>query len=99
MCETCKQILSEGLDLCVRARTLDAQVRSVSALDASSCPEEWKASGRFDQFVARNNIEHPERPLSTRCATPALWVQDQYDKDLHEWERKARHHLTQGCNS
>ena len=98
MCEVCRQILSEGLDLCVRARNLDAQVRSVSALDASKCPEEWKASGRFDTYVKRNNIEHPERPLSTRCATPALWVQDQYDKDLYEWERKARHHLMQGCS-
>jgi hypothetical protein len=61
------EILSEGLDLCVRARNLDAQVnRAVEA-----------GMGRIF-------------PEGTRCLTPALWVQEQYDKDLAEWESKAR---------
>lgn len=60
-------ILSEGLDLCVRARGLDEQVQR--ALQAGM--------GRIF-------------PEGTRCATPALWVQEQYDTDLAEWEVKAR---------
>ena len=65
--DTLAELLSEGLDLCVRARGLDEQVQN--ALQAGM--------GRiFDQ--------------GTRCATPAIWVQDQYDKDLAEWESKAR---------
>ena len=61
------ELLSEGLDLCVRARGLDEQVGH--ALEAGM--------GRIF-------------PAGTRCATPALWVQDQYDRDLAEWETKAR---------
>jgi hypothetical protein len=60
-------ILSEGLDLCVRGRTMDEQVmRAVEA-----------GMGRLF-------------PGSTRCGTPAIWVQEQYDSDLKEWEAKAR---------
>lgn len=61
------EIISEGLDLCVRARGLDEQVER--ALEAGM--------GRIF-------------PGSTRCATPALWVQEQYDTDLSAWESKAR---------
>jgi len=60
-------LLSEGLDLCVRARKLDEQVGR--ALEAGM--------GRIF-------------PESTRCGTPALWVQEAYDTDLAEWENRAR---------
>lgn len=65
--EELAEALSEGLDLCVRARGLDEQVQR--ALQAGM--------GRIF-------------PESTRCATPALWVQEQYDTDLAAWETKAR---------
>lgn len=61
------ELLSEGLDLCVRARGLDKQVQH--AVEAGM--------GR-------------EFPGATRCLTPALWVQEQYDTDLAAWEAKAR---------
>lgn len=60
-------IVSEGLDLCIRARELDAQIER--ALQAGM--------GRIF-------------PEGTRCATPAIWVQQQYDADLAAWEAKAK---------
>lgn len=65
-CDECKQLLSDGLDLCVRAQAMDAQDRTAAQ-------------------------------MSSHSMTLPLWVQDQYDKDLAEWERSARHHLMQGC--
>lgn len=53
------QMLSEGLDLCVRARGLDDALRA--AMVAGNC-----------------------------MLTPALWVQEQYDTDLADWEDRAR---------
>lgn len=99
MADCCKALLSEGLDLCVRARKLEGIQRRAAHLDLSMFPEEWVASGRFDMFVARNNIENPDRPIETRSLTPTLWAIEHYDRDLAEWERKARHHLTQGCTA
>lgn len=66
-CETCRVLLAEGLDLCVRARKLDAETERALA-----------ASGG-------------------RCGTPALWIMDQYDRDLTAWEDRSRTHLQQGC--
>ena len=98
-CETCKTLLSEGLDLCVRARQMDAMDRRAAALGASSDPHAWEESGRFDDYVERHNIDRPHAPISTRSGTVALWLQEQYDTDLAEWERKSRHHLMQGCSA
>lgn len=56
--------LSDGLDLCVRAKQLDADIEKTFA------------------FTGRDG--------GTRCGTPALWIQDQYDRDLVEWEAKTR---------
>jgi hypothetical protein len=67
----CALILSEGLDLCVRARKLDAQVDR--AMEA----------GMGRSF-----------PGATRCGTLALWVRDQYERDLSAWEDRARTFLT-----
>lgn len=75
-CDQCRALLSEGLDLCVRARDMDAT---------------------FDQYVAGNNITRPHAPISTRSATMPLWFLDQYERDLADWEAKARRHLMQGC--
>ena len=98
-CETCRELLAEGLDLCVRARQMDAQDRRNAHLAVSCDPEAWQADGTFDRHVARNNIENPDRPISTRSGTVHLWVEDQYQTDLAEWERKSRKHLMQGCRA
>jgi hypothetical protein len=63
-------LLSEGLDLCVRARKLDEAITQAAAVGDAS------------------------RHGGTKCLTPALWVQDQYDRDLAEWEQRARQKLT-----
>lgn len=94
-CETCHTLLSEGLDLCIRARKMDAQERTNSSIAASLDGEQWEASGGFARHATRHNIMFPDEPLMTRSATLPLWVQEQYEKDLAQWERKARKHLTE----
>lgn len=94
MCKTCQDLLSEGLDLCVRARKMDAMDRRHATLAASSDPEAWQADGTFDRYVEMHNSYNPDQPLSTRSATVPVWLQDQYDRDLADWERRARGHLT-----
>jgi hypothetical protein len=70
--EEIAQLLSEGLDLCVRARKLDdAMERAMLASDAAA------------------------REGGTKCGTPALWVRDQYERDLASWEERARAGLQQ----
>lgn len=87
---TFRELLSEGLDMCVRARKLDAQQRTNDMVGA--------ARGEFDldRYAARHNARDPERPILTRSATIPLWVQEQYERDLADWERRARHALMQG---
>lgn len=96
-CETCRSLLSAGLDLCVRARKMDAMDRREATLSASCDPQAWIEGGRFDQYVERHNIDRPDTPIATKSGTVALWLQEQYNTDLAEWERKSRHHLMQGC--
>ena len=36
---------------------------------------------------------------SRRCGTPALWVMEQYDRDLGAWESRSIRHLQQGCSA
>lgn len=62
--ERLRSLLSEGLDLCVRAKKLDDDANK--AMIASR---------------------------QTRCATPAMWVLQQYDRDLADWEKRARSEL------
>ncbi|SOC45709.1 hypothetical protein SAMN05892877_11798 [Rhizobium subbaraonis] len=97
-CDTCRELLSEGLDLCVRARSMDAMDRRAATLAASSHAESWVESGLFDKYVERHNIDRPDTPISTRSGTVALWLEEQYQTDLAAWERKSRHHLMQGCS-
>lgn len=62
------QLLSDGLNLAVRARKLDdiaAQAVVVSEM------------------------------TGTHCATAAVWVLDQYDTDLADWEKRSRAALLQ----
>lgn len=71
--EQLEELLSEGLDLCVRAKKLDKMVLDVE-------------------------MEKLGRVFETKCATPHLWVMDQYDKDLSDWEVRARKALSQQQN-
>lgn len=95
MCEECQKLLSEGLDLCVRARKMEAQDRTNAQIEMSSAPKEWWDEN-LERRAARHNAMFPDQPMSTRSATIPLWVEDQYEKDLAEWERKARRHLQKG---
>lgn len=89
--ECCRKLLSEGLDLCVRARKLDSQVRADAAVKSGVSD--------IEQYADRHNELFPDQPVSSRSGTVPLWLADQYEHDLAEWERRARHHLTQGCAS
>jgi hypothetical protein len=89
-----RTLLSEGLDLCVRARNMDSIDRTNATLSTSKDPEGWQKSGMFAEHVRRHNIYNPDAPLMTRSGTVYLWMQQQYDKDLADWERRARDYLT-----
>lgn len=86
MSQCCRDLLSAGLDLCVRARKLDAMVRTIAvagnASDLERCADRW-------------NAQRPDQPIMSRSGTIPLWAQDQYERDLAEWERTARQHLMQ----
>ncbi len=87
MADCCMKLLSEGLDLCVRARKLDAQQRTNDLVEHSPATD-------LERFAARAAFTDPDRPYMTRSATIPIWVQDQYEHDLADWERRARQHLT-----
>ena len=91
-----KKLLFEALDLCVRARKMDAIDRRQATLDASSDPDAWQADCTFDRYVTKHNARYPDTPIATRSATVALWMEDQYARDLADWERRARDFLTHG---
>jgi len=90
MSDTYRTLLSQALDLCVRARNLDAQQRTAD--------QEAIAAGPLDlhRRSARHNALWPDAPMSSRSGTIALWVQEQYERDLAEWEKRARIALMQG---
>ena len=75
--------LSLGLDLCVRARRLDAQERT-NVMD-----EAFPGNG-LERLAPRMTANFPAQPYLTRSATIAVWVQDQYDTDLLKWETDTR---------
>lgn len=90
----CRNLLSEALNLTVRGRRLDAIQRRADTLDASRAADEWQESGRFDQCVAMHNATCPPwREIEPRSLTPQLWAEDQFERDLHDWETRARKHL------
>ena len=91
MGETLESLLNEALNLTVRGRNLDAIQRRADNLAASHEPEEWQASGRFDDYVARHNCTcQPWDRIEHRSLTPQLWAEDQFQRDLHDWETRAR---------
>lgn len=91
MSACCRKLLSEGLDLCVRARKLDMQERTNVVAEMSPDTD-------LERYAARHNAwdDNAHRPVGTRSGTIPLWVQDQYERDLADWEQRARAHLTQG---
>lgn len=97
MCDTCRELLNEALNLAVRSDQFEEQNRRRSTLAASVDAEEWEQSGMFARHVERHNIENPHIQIAPTCATMHLWVQDQYDKDLADWQTRSRAHLMQGC--
>jgi hypothetical protein len=96
VCDRCRQLLSDGLDLCVRARKMDEMDRRKNIGRIFHDRVDW-----LDEHV----VEHNATPdnwycqISTRSGTVALWAQDQYDKDLAVWEEKSRVHLLKGCEN
>jgi hypothetical protein len=93
-CGTCTALLNEALNLTVRGRTLDGIQRRADQLACAEDGGEWLASGRFDRFVESHNCEcDPWRHIETRSLTPQLWAEDQFQRDLHDWETRARKHL------
>ena len=95
-CETCTALLNEALNLTVRGRNLDAINRREAALGASKDPEAWKAHGLFDRYCERHNAQcEPWQQIETRSLTPQLWAEDQFQRDLYDWETRARKHMTE----
>ena len=48
---------------------------------------------KIDEPLETIAPDHPDNPCMhpvIRCATPRLWVMDQYDQDLEQWESRAR---------
>lgn len=93
--DSCRELLSEALDLCIRARSMDAIDRTAAQVAISSADKDWW-DANLAARAARHNAMFPDQPMSSRSMTLPMWVQDQYDKDLAEWERKTRHYLQQG---
>lgn len=81
--EQVAQALSDGLDLCIRARRMDAQQRTNDLVSVAPSLD-------LERYAPRHNAINPDQPVFTRSATMAVWAQDQYDRDLAEWERKSR---------
>ena len=98
-CETCRYLLNTALNLACRSDQFEEQRRRQSNLDASLCQDEWQESGRFDAYVERHNAHYPHAQIATKSMTMHLWVQDQYDKDLAQWQATARAHLLKGCST
>jgi len=100
-CEACRTLLSEGLDLCVRARQMDSMDRREATLAASKCRDKWEGGGLFEEYVEQHNasFDNVHRPISTRSGTVPLWLNDQYERDLLDWETRSRKHLLEHLQS
>ena len=96
-CKTCRDLLNAALNLACRSDQFEEQGRREAALAASGSPDEWQQNGRFDAYVERHNAHYPHAKIATKSTTMHLWVQDQYDKDLAEWQATARAHLMKEC--
>lgn len=93
-CHACCDLLHEALNLTVRGRRLDAIQNRRDMLSAPKDPVKWQEDGLFDRFVERHNSEcDPWRTIETRSLTPQLWAEDQFQRDLLDWEARARNHM------
>jgi hypothetical protein len=93
-CPICQALLNEALDLTVRGRTLDSIQRRADTLAVSKNPEGWQRHGVFDRHVEYHNANaEPYDQIETRSLTPTLWAEEQFSKDLYEWEQRARKHM------
>ena len=98
-CTTCTSLLNEALNLTVRGRNLDGIQRRADTLAASKEPEEWQESGTFDRYVERHNYTcQPWKRIETRSLTPQLWAEEQFQRDLYDWEMRARKHIMEATN-
>ena len=97
MCDVCRELLNEALNLALRSEQFEQQSRRQAMLAASTDPEAWQQDGLFDRYVEDYNIRRPDAKIAPKCLTVHLWVQDQYDEDLTKWTERSRTHLTQGC--
>ena len=99
MCERCTGLLNEAVNLTVRGRTLVGMQRRSDCLNASCEPQEGLDSDRFDDHVARHNCTcQPWNSIETRSLTPQLWAEDQFQRDLYDWEMRARKHIMEATN-
>lgn len=95
-CDECMALLKEALNITARGRKLDAVANRASCLGASVAADEWQKSGQFDRYVERHNMTcDPWRIIESRSLTPQLWAEDQFNRDLHDWEQRARKHMTE----
>ncbi len=98
-CDICAALLNEALNLTVRGRNLDMIQRREATLCASKNPDGWQKSGRFDRYVERHNLtREPWERIEPRSLTPQLSAEDQFQRDLHDWETRARKHMTEVHN-
>lgn len=81
--------LSKGLDLCIRARGLEAQDRTNAMVEAFPGIDMERCAPRLN---ARERAR--EQPYLTQSATIPIWVQEQYDRDLLAWEDDTRSMLS-----
>lgn len=93
---TIRDLLSEGLDLCVRARKLDSQERANIAVAASANP--IGTEELLPELSERHNARYSHAPMEHRSGTIPLWVQDQYERDLAAWEQRARTALSRSTS-
>lgn len=97
MCDRGTELLHDALNLAIRSDQFEQQARRDAALSLSDDPEAWQECGRFDDHVSRHNGTFPHSQIAPRSLTMHLWVMDQYERDLADWQSRARAHLTQGC--
>ncbi|MGV0879502.1 hypothetical protein V6767_20415 [Martelella sp. FLE1502] len=98
MTDETRKLLSEGLDLCTRARSMDAIDRREAAVNASKDPA-WESSDKFSEWITDQNEKNPHAQIATKSGTVPMWLYDQYARDLADWERRARKHLEENAGA
>lgn len=73
-------------------KTTDLAALLAEALDL--CVRAQKLDEQDLHAVMRDNFRLTEDHIASKSLTPWLWVRDQYDRDLAEWETRARRALS-----